>query len=58
MNPIILIHGAITESKFVYIQEGMSYWNESNKKAIVKSLKWDTDRIKCIFILPRISKIL
>ena len=25
-------HGAITESKFVYIQEGYSYWNEINKK--------------------------
>ena len=29
-------HGAITESKFVYIQEGMSYWNETNKKSDCK----------------------
>ena len=30
------IHGAITESKFVYIQEGLSYWNETNKKSDCK----------------------
>ena len=29
-------NGAITESQFVYIQRGYSYWNEINKKGVCK----------------------
>ena len=29
-------HGAITESKFVYIQKGFSYWRQINKKSDCK----------------------
>ena len=29
-------HGAITESKFVYLQKGFSYWHKLNKKSDCK----------------------